>query len=522
MYYQYFGLTGPPFSAAFSATNLYLGAGHREALAALEWGLCEPSGFTLLVGEAGTGKTTLILSLLERRLDGVRVAWVSDPRLSFPEMLQVIAAQLGLRPRGSSRFELLQTLENFVAGLKPGQPLTLIFDEVQALSDELLEELRLLRNLRSGSEKRLQMILVGHLDFVNRLVQPAFDQLNQRIGARALLPLLQPNEIRDYVEYRLRGHGGSVQRLFADRAINELVRNCEGIPRKINLLCDNALLGAYAQGARKVSRKHMSVAIRDYDDLLWTTRKRSWLSRLRIPSRARGRGWGFGGVVIACGLLFLSLGLSYHFGHSAAARLAALHLTGAATVTGSKPVKNDGAGLLESGAGMQALHDGLRKVSDVSATMSAAPEKGAADSRVEAAVQKEPVPSNPAVSAPVPVEPMPPQPPAITDSKPSADAASDAAQNGSNPEDDNTESDNVDGDKTHGDKTLGDKTPDDDTQVVVKKGDSLSKIASQFFGSGGPEQVKNLVEANPQISDADHIYPGQIIHARELTKGNQQ
>ncbi len=285
MYYQHFGLSGPPFSPAFSATPLFLGAGHREALAALEWGLCEPSGFTLLVGEAGTGKTTLILSLLARRLEGVRAAWVADPKLSFEEMLQVIAGQLNLRPQQANRFELLKALDTFVAGLKPQQSVALIFDEVQGLSDELLEELRILRNIRSADDRRLQIILVGHLDFVPRLGQPRLAQLNQRIGARALLPILKANEIRDYLEYRLQAHGGSVSKLFRPSAVKQLIRECSGIPRKINLFCDNSLVGAYAQGARKVSGKHMTAAIRDYQDLLWTTKRRALLPSIGFLKR---------------------------------------------------------------------------------------------------------------------------------------------------------------------------------------------------------------------------------------------
>jgi len=266
MYYQHFGLSGPPFASGASPAPLYLSAGHREGLAALQWGLREPSGFTMLVGEIGTGKTTLIHSLLEERHHGVRIVPVSNPKLSFVEMLRVIAGQLGIAPAANAKLELIQALDGFLAA-QPEQ-VALILDEAQDISDDTLEELRLLSNSQTAGQRRLQMVLVGQLELARRLARPELRQLNQRIGARALLPTLRPAEVRDYVEYRLRAYHGDIRSLFRRGALRELARSSAGIPRRINVLCHNALMLAYAQRAARVGAAHMREAARDYDNLL--------------------------------------------------------------------------------------------------------------------------------------------------------------------------------------------------------------------------------------------------------------
>src|SRR5262249_44966591 len=142
--------------------------------------------------------------------------------------------------------------------------------------------------------------------------QPGLAQLNQRIGARALLPTLKENEIRDYLEYRLQARGGSVAKLFGPSAVKQLIRDCSGIPRKINLLCDNALLAAYAQAARRVTGKHMTAAIRDYHNLLWATKRRALPPFSGALKRIRDA-WGLypARLVIGCGIALLALAFSY-------------------------------------------------------------------------------------------------------------------------------------------------------------------------------------------------------------------
>src|SRR5271166_794123 len=154
-----------PFSTIPPAYGLFLGAGHRKALAALEWGLDEPTGFTLLTGEVGTGKTTLIDALMTTRREQIRIARIQDPRLSFEEMLADILAQFGAVTEGQSRSALTRAL----ARAGETQRSVVIVDEAQSLSDSLLEDLRLLSNVASGS---LKLILVGQPELSSRLAQP--------------------------------------------------------------------------------------------------------------------------------------------------------------------------------------------------------------------------------------------------------------------------------------------------------------------------------------------------------------
>ena len=282
MYYEHFRLSGPPFEFNPSASVLFMSAGHREGLAALEWGLSEPSGFTMLVGEIGAGKTTLIHSLLSTRHSGVRTAWVANPRITFEEMLRQILGQLGVnRSEKVGKFVLLQAFEAQLASLKPDECLAVIIDEAQDLSDDALEDLRLLSNFQSLERRRLQIVLVGQPDLAIRLASSKLRQLNQRIGARALLPTLQGNEIYDYVDYRLRAKGGDIKTLFTHGALKELSRASGGIPRRINVLCHNALFNAFAQGEPCVTAENMRDAAHDYDHLMVS--KASMSARMSAP-----------------------------------------------------------------------------------------------------------------------------------------------------------------------------------------------------------------------------------------------
>jgi type II secretory pathway predicted ATPase ExeA len=494
VYYEHFGLSGAPFSARFSATPLFLGAGHREALAALEWGLCEPSGFTLLVGDFGTGKTTLILSLLERRLESVHAAWIADPKLSFPEMLQVIATQLHLQAQPADRFHLLTALDKFVDELKPEESVALIFDEVQGLSDETLEELRLLRSIRSARETRLQIILVGQSGFVERLNQLRNRQLNQRIGARAALPALKADEVREYVDYRLRGFGGTVDKLFTPGAIKELNRNCEGIPRKINLLCDNALLGAYAQGARQVGTGHMRVAVRDYDNLLWSANGHARWSGIQKTITQLG-GMNLAGVAAVCLVVLLGLALSYHLDPQAFGSFQPARQLKPARLAAHSDQLHPRA--------VDAQRDTVEKRQASATSMISGAPKNSGAVKVVATASG----TSPAAAPLVPVN----QPDGVKGERPPASAAGALAESTPPPGSDDEKRaglpQHVEASSNHADS--GEAT------VVVKKGDSLSKIAAAYFGSGREEQVNLLVQANPQITDADHIFPGQIIHIQK-------
>ncbi len=269
MYHHHFGLNGPPFQFTPAPDALYLSPTHREALAALEWGLLhEPTGFTLLVGESGVGKTTMVCSILAQRLWNVRPALLSNPRLNFDQIMQVVMSQLAPGWSGQSRLELTEGFAELLDGLAPGERVAIVIDEAQELSDEALEGLRLLSNADTFAERRLQIIFVGQPELVERLRHPQMHSLNQRIGARAVLRPLGPAQVREYINCRLRAKGGAATRIFAAAALSYLVEHSGGIPRRVNVLSHNSMLQGYAAGSKKVSLAMVEKAVSEYEELL--------------------------------------------------------------------------------------------------------------------------------------------------------------------------------------------------------------------------------------------------------------
>ncbi|HLH75382.1 MAG TPA: ATPase, T2SS/T4P/T4SS family [Candidatus Binataceae bacterium] len=260
---QHFGLSANPFQGSSVSAALYLGRAHREVLATLEWGLSEPSGFTLVTGETGTGKTTLIYSLLARSHPEVRIVHLSDPKLGFREMLGLVLAELNIRTR-FSRLALVQGFNQALANLAPDRRLVLLLDEAQGLSDQTLEDLRLLANLPAATRTPLQLILVGQPELAARLRQPQLRQFNERIGARAQLSRLERREVAPYVDCRLGAVGGKATTIFSPSALRQLARHSEGLPRRINVLCHNAMLLAYVANQRRVGGGMVRAAAREY------------------------------------------------------------------------------------------------------------------------------------------------------------------------------------------------------------------------------------------------------------------
>ncbi len=268
MYYQHFGLNGPPFQFTPSPAMVYMSQTHREGMAALEWGLMhESSGFSVLAGESGTGKTTLIASLLSRQYQRLHLAYVTNPRLDFPDVMRLILTQLGVESAGLSKGAMLDALGGFLGGLRPAERVAIIFDEAQGLSDDSLEDLRLLSNYGRPGENQLQLILAGQPELLRRLMAPSLRQFNERIGARTLLVPLDASETVEYIDYRLRAKGGAAPKIFKPKALKYIVAASAGVPRRVNVLCHNAMLLAYAEGAKLVTLKMAKAAVAEYQDL---------------------------------------------------------------------------------------------------------------------------------------------------------------------------------------------------------------------------------------------------------------
>jgi general secretion pathway protein A len=252
MYTQFFGLREKPFTLSPDPKYLFLSDSHREALAHLLYGIEQGEGFIAVTGEVGTGKTTLCRTLLERLDPSTEVAFVFNPPLSGMELLQAIHHELGLLGGEATRQELTAELNQFLLEKKAqGKRVLLIVDEAQNLERDALEQVRLLGNLETNTAKLLQIILLGQPELDAKLESPDLRQLRQRITVRWRLAPLSAGEAREYIAHRLRVAGASKE-IFTELATREIHRRSRGIPRVINLLCDRALLAAFASQAQSI------------------------------------------------------------------------------------------------------------------------------------------------------------------------------------------------------------------------------------------------------------------------------
>jgi general secretion pathway protein A len=267
MYEQFYGLKEKPFEITPDPRFLYMSEQHREAYAHLTYALNESKGFTVITGEVGTGKTTLIQMLLAR-LDGhTRTAHLFNPKLSTRDFLKYICHDLGLKTEGmTTKGELLMLLHNFLLECYArNERVVLIIDEAQTLSPKLLEEVRLLTNLETPKTKLLQVILMGQPELDTILADHRFRQLKQRISVRYHLKPLNRNETKEYIEKRLKVAGARDCHLFDEAAVREIYRRSSGIPRLINVLCDNALVTGYVEEKRPIDKQVIRDVAKDME-----------------------------------------------------------------------------------------------------------------------------------------------------------------------------------------------------------------------------------------------------------------
>lgn len=252
MYLQYFGLTDYPFSVTPDPAFLFLGTPHREALGHLLYGAGEHGGFVQLTGEVGTGKTTLIRTLVDNRLPDLDVALCWHPQLNVLEFVATICDELGVAydpDRDTTLKAMVDRLNtHLLQSHAEGRRTLLIIDEAQNLSREVLEQLRLLTNLETSKHKLLRVILVGQTELETFLARHDLRQLSQRVSARFTLTSLDRAETMEYINHRLACVGGSA-RLFSPWARQLVYWHTHGTPRLINLVCERALMGAYAHGS---------------------------------------------------------------------------------------------------------------------------------------------------------------------------------------------------------------------------------------------------------------------------------
>jgi type II secretory pathway predicted ATPase ExeA/LysM repeat protein len=493
MYYQHFRLKGPPFQAASPDGAVYFSPTHLEGLATLESGLAHDlTGFTLLTGEAGTGKTTLIYSLLQRDYKRARIAHIDDPKLSFLEIMQVILRQLNLYSTGATKLDYLEALDRFLQLRGKDERIAIVIDEAQVLSDDVLEELRLLSNHVQSNDRNLQLILVGHPELAERLKKPDLRQLNQRISSRGVLKPLNAAQSIKYVECKLSAQDGKISTVFERGALKCLLARSDGLPRKINMLCHNAMLTAYNGLEKKVSYKTARKIANEYHDSVRITKQGLGA---HLPALVAGAAFA---SLLLLGLVYPKvwsvLSANIRFGRTVApvrqARVANRPepIDQAKAVEQAKPAEQSGAEVHpDAGAKLEAAAPAVARPIELGASAPAAAVAPAAP-KVDAAAppiapDTRTAPSAPALAAAPALAVAPPvaAAPAVTTAravtqKPSA--------------------------------VIGGVVPR--SRITVRSGDTLEKIAIDYFGS--KSGINQLIDANPQLTDINQLTVGQVLY----------
>jgi general secretion pathway protein A len=268
MYQEFYGLTERPFDLTPNTRYLYLTPMHREALAAVQYGITSRRGIIVVTGEAGTGKTTIVRAALRAlRGENVRQTYLNNPALTRDEFLQFLtrAFRLGA-DAADSKVDLLSRLTATLArNHAQGQTTTLVVDEAQSLPHELLEEIRLLANIETSTAKLLQVVLVGQPELGDRLNDPSLRQLKQRVAIRAMLKPLDLRATAALIAGRIRVAGGNPPEVFTPAAVELVYRYSGGVARTINVICDNALLSGFAGDVKPVGPAIVEEVCRDFD-----------------------------------------------------------------------------------------------------------------------------------------------------------------------------------------------------------------------------------------------------------------
>jgi general secretion pathway protein A len=266
VYQQYYGLKEPPFDITPNPRFLFYSGKHREAFNHLSYGIKARKGFIQLTGDVGAGKTTLCRALLEQLDDRFCTALILNPILSAEELVKVIAAEFGLSTLGLDRLETLAVINKFLLQqVENGKEAVLIIDEAQDLTDDLLEQVRLLSNLETDNRKLLQIVLLGQPELRERLNNYSLRQLRQRITVRYHLRSLSRAEVNEYVRHRLHVSGANGSPCFTGPALWRVYRYSHGTPRLVNAVCDKALLAGFVQQKGRIDFAMVGRAIRELE-----------------------------------------------------------------------------------------------------------------------------------------------------------------------------------------------------------------------------------------------------------------
>lgn len=279
MYEKFFGFKEKPFNITPDPKFVYFSETHKEALAHLKYAIREGKLFSVITGEVGTGKTTLVHTLLNKLDENVRTAYIFNPVMDPEDFINYICEDLGLRSNGSkSRGQNLALLHNFLLECySHNERVFLIIDEAQSLDKQLLEEVRLLTNLETSKNKLLHVILLGQPELNKTLADTRFRALKQRITNRYNITALNFVDTREYILHRLKKAGARDLAVFDAGAIKAIYKYSKGIPRVINIVCDNALLTGFSQEQNRIGKAIIKEVIKDLEGS-GSIRNRRWLS----------------------------------------------------------------------------------------------------------------------------------------------------------------------------------------------------------------------------------------------------
>jgi general secretion pathway protein A len=544
IYCRHFGLSEEPFRVTPDPSFLYETNSHCEALAALIHGIRERRGFICLIGEPGTGKTTLLNAALDRlsaESEEIRTALLFNPADNFSDLLHSTLVELGLADpaQRSGIFDGITKLNEFAINvLKEGGTIVLVVDEAQALSVTTLERLRLLSNLETRKHKLIQIVLAGQPGLDHALADPRLSQLKQRIGIRRHIAPLTEKAVAEYIDHRLRLAGRNGEPIFANDAVRLLSQVTQGIPRKINTLCDNTLTIAYALGKARVTVPMVKEAV---EDLGWGLPKDSG-KRKRV---ARALGVAGAGALVAATVYAFSILPAEKWLSGGGVDPAATTSFGSPLAGGDvAPSPTTPSAQLEDATG--ALTESMARVDTRRGTFHAqeassetvgggdtAPRPLAQEKRpMTARAQPNPTIGNDIETVDGKSVPMQPVianngsaradfvrlrlsastislPPGLGIRKLPEDKALGGALDDAVPA--NIGNDEVaDGAKRSGDEVGSPRV------AIVQPGESVSKIVARVYGLYADEYLAHVLANNPELKDPNRIFPGQQILVPEL------
>ncbi|MDA8232613.1 MAG: AAA family ATPase [Magnetospirillum sp.] len=485
MYQEFFRFSAEPFRITPDPGFLYLTDQHKEALASIIYGIAKRKGFVCITGEVGVGKTTILRSYLDSADEpGLRFVYVFNPNVSFVALLRHIFKEIGLECPAEDIAGMVETMRaSLVERHARHETLVLLIDEAQNMPIGTLESLRMLSNLETSTEKLVQIVLVGQPELEHLLAERQLRQLESRIAIRTRLGPLSSAESTAYIRHRLKCVALDDKPAFTEGAIRLIARRAQGIPRRINVLCDTALMTAFGRKARPVSTAIIREVLRDLraDSLRGSGLRADLVSR--VPWRAAA---ALGGVVAA---------------GAVAATVMVVHQPAIHPFAASMPAADEQ--VAPASAATRAHPIAPKEPSPQASAPSAAPRQtsGPATEVPAAHAQPQPLPTAPA--APLPLTPPSPQKPGLARSmEVAAPAPAPAAPAATPPEPPLIPA------------FSATPVPAEDGLDVVRiaaPGDTLAGLTAEIYGKADKEHLDWVKAHNPEIIDVDRIQVGQVI-----------